>query len=114
MKDTEKLTGEGGAMRKDFSNLKKLTEIIIEEHRKRYENIELGEYDKRDKEERRQAVEEMKAPCERIEKAIEYIQNLMHDLNIIINEESENKLLGYTHQADGNKKNDINEFIESN
>ncbi|MGQ4668497.1 hypothetical protein ACUIJN_22220 [Metabacillus halosaccharovorans] len=107
MKETEKWTVEGGAMQKDFNNLKKLTEIIVEEHRKRTESIELGEYDKKEEEER-------KAPNERLEKAVEYIQKLMHDLNIIINEESENQLLGYTHHADGSKKKEINEFIESN
>ena len=105
---------KGGAMQKDFNNLKKLTEIIIEEHGKRYENIELGEYDKRDEEERRQAVEEMKAPSERMKKAVEYTKKLLHDLNMIINEENENNLLGYTHQADGTKKTEINKFIGNN
>lgn len=98
---------EGAVIEKDFQNLNKLTSIVIAEHKKRYEHLNLkneNPFDYKD---------QFKAPSERMKQAHKYIVGLMNDLNIAINMDGAGANNGYSYMLDGNKTNELESFIRN-
>ncbi|NKE08121.1 hypothetical protein [Mesobacillus selenatarsenatis] len=98
---------EGAVIEKDFHNLNKLTSIVVEEHKKRYEHLNLkneNPFDYKD---------QFKAPSERMKQAHAYIAGLLNDLNIAINKEGKGANNGYSYMLDGNKTNELESFIRN-
>lgn len=75
---------KGEAMEKDFSNMKALATII----------------------------EKKQDSSERILKSISYLQQLLNDLDIAVNDK-EGKVSGYSYQASGDKTGELEAFIKS-
>jgi hypothetical protein len=98
---------EGAVIEKDFHNLNKLTSIVIEEHKKRYEHLNLkneNPFDYKD---------QFKAPSERMKQAHLYIVGLLNDINIAINKNGAGANNGYSHLLDGHKTNELEAFIRN-
>lgn len=96
---------EGAVIEKDFHNLNKLASIVMEEHKKRYEHLNLKNENPFDYK------NQFKAPSERMKQAHAYIVGLLNDLNIAINKDGAGANYGYSHMLDGNKTNELESFI---
>lgn len=98
---------EGAVIEKDFQNLNELTSIVIEEHKKRYEHLNLkneNPFDYKD---------QFKAPSERMKQAHKYIVALLNDINIAINKDGAGTNNGYSHMLDGKKTTLMESFIRN-
>ncbi|UYZ22305.1 hypothetical protein [Mesobacillus jeotgali] len=98
---------EGAVIEKDFRNLKELASIVMEEHKKRFEHLNLkneNPFDYKD---------QFKPPSDRMKKAHKYIVGLLNDLHIAINKDGTGGNNGYSHMLDGNKTEKLESFIRN-
>lgn len=102
---------QGVAIEKDFDNIWMLAEIIQEEQSKRTEHINPDHYDKFDPNQVREAKSEAKEPNDRLIKAVEYMKQLLNDLDIAINKDGKGEPFGVAHQLDGQRVGELETFI---
>ncbi|GAM14485.1 hypothetical protein [Mesobacillus selenatarsenatis] len=98
---------EGIDIEKDFDNLYNLTMIIYEEQGKRTDGVNLDGVNKFD------AHKYWKEPTDEMKLALDYLQKLLNDLDIAINEEGIGQDNGYSYQGDGDKTEELQAFIDS-
>lgn len=98
---------EGAVIEKDFRNLSELASIVMEEHKKRYEHLNLKN------ENPFKYKDQFKAPSDRMKQAHKYIVGLLSDLNIAINKDGAGGNNGYSHMLDGNKTAELESFIRN-
>lgn len=98
---------EGAVIENDFRNLKELASIVMEEHKKRYEHLNLKN------ENPFKYKDQFKAPSDRMKQAHKYIVGLLSDLNIVINKDGAGGNNGYSHMLDGNKTEELESFIRN-
>lgn len=101
---------KGELLEKDFLNLKKLAEIIEEEHVLRGENINYNDYN----ENKRDANKDWGEPSKRMINAIDYMKQLLNDVDFAINEKESGEVFGFSYQADGKKTDELEKFINKN
>jgi hypothetical protein len=97
---------EGTDIEKDFNNLYNLSMLIQEEQGKRLDGVNIEGVSKFD------AHNYWKEPTEEMEQSLLYLQNLLNDLDSIMNHDGKRKLFGYSYQADGNKTDELQKFID--
>lgn len=97
---------EGVAIEKDFENLRSLAKIVSEEQLTRSDGVS-RDYGKN----KRDAVKNWHEPSERMKKAVDYLQKLLNDLDAAINKDGKGEIFGYSYQAEGNKTEELEQFI---
>lgn len=98
---------EGAVIEKDFRNLSELASIVMEEHKKQYEHLNLKN------ENPFKYKDQFKAPSDRMKQAHKYIVSLLSDLNIAINKDGAGANNGYSYMLDGNKTSELESFIRN-
>lgn len=96
---------KGISIEKDFNNIQQLAAIIVEEHNIRTENVDPD---------RPETFSSWEAPSERLIQASNYLKQLFNDLNVAINKEGKGNLFGVAYQIDGNKTNELDDFLKGN
>jgi hypothetical protein len=89
-----------------------LAEIIQEEQSKRTEHINSDRYDKFDPNQVQEALSEAKEPNDRLIKSVEYMKQLLNDLDIAINKDGKGDLFEVAHQLDGQRVGELETFIQ--
>lgn len=92
---------QGVDLEKDVYNLRQLAAVVEMEQWKRAEHIDPNS---------NKAVKQWKPASERFFQAVEYMKQLLTDLNYITNGTGEP--YGVTHQLDGDKVDELNSFLE--
>jgi hypothetical protein len=98
---------EGVAIEKDLENLKALTDIVKEEHQKRYAHLNI------ENENPFKYKDQFKPASERLYQAHEYTADLINDINVAINKEGIGTNNGYAYMLDGDNIKELENFIKN-
>jgi hypothetical protein len=98
---------EGVAIEKDLENLKALTDIVKEEHQKRYAHLNI------ENENPFKYKDQFKPASERLYQAHEYTADLINDINVAINHDGTGTNNGYAYMLDGDKIKELVNFIKN-
>ena len=98
---------EGVAIEKDLENLKALTDIVKEEHQKRYAHLNI------ENENPFKYKDQFKPAGERLYQAHEYTADLINDIHVAINKDGKGTSNGYAYMLDGDKIKELENFIKN-
>lgn len=98
---------EGVAIEKDLENLKALTDIVKEEHQKRYAHLNI------ENENPFKYKDQFNPAGDRLYQAHEYTADLINDINVAINKDGKGTDNGYSYMLDGDKIIDLENFIKN-
>jgi hypothetical protein len=104
---------EGGDLEVDFKNIQMLAQIIQEEHEKRTEHLSLEYLQEKYGHNKQEAVKDWKPATERQEQAFVYLLQLVHDVDVAINERHGIPYFGVSHFAEGEQVNGLEAFINN-
>jgi len=102
---------KGGDLEKDFENIYDLAKVVQGEHEVRTDHLEYEYLKEKYGENKREAVKDWKPATERQKQAFTYLNQLVRDVDILINERHGHPILGFTHYGDGDKTKELEEFI---